>query len=154
MNRKVTGHLLLKPAFLRVSPAPGAHSAVLSLSRWPWTCSNCFSSSCRWAQSLSPCSPGLSSQHGMERFVRGSVTCWHGHESPLSSSAGSGVMMTLGLEMRNKHPVLESHPALRLKPWLYTYMLCDFGLVTSPLWASVPHLPNTGDEPSIWWERV
>lgn len=68
-----------------------------------------------------------------------SVTCWwRGHESPLSSSAEGGVMMTLGLEMRNKHPVLESHPALRLKPWLYTYMLCDFGLVL-PL--SEPQLP-------------
>lgn len=34
--------------------------------------------------------------------------------------------------------MLESHPALRLKPWLYTYMLCDFGLVTS---LSEPQFP-------------
>lgn len=66
---------------------------------------------------------------------KGLSDCWHGHESPLIeySSIGNRVMVMLGLEMRKKHPKLESHPALRLKPWLYTYLLCDLGLVTSPL---------------------
>lgn len=42
--------------------------------------------------------------------------------------------MLLGLEMRNKHLALALTPALRLESWCSTtYMLCDLGLVTSPL---------------------
>ena len=74
--------------------------------------------------------------------------CRHGHESPgiNYSSTGNGVVMLLGLEMRNT-----LSPALTLlsdwSPGSTTYMLCDLGLITPLSEPQFHYLPNGGDDP-------